>query len=149
MSTSTKPYFLRALCEWCADNGHTPYIQVWVNEHTRVPAQFVREQQIVLNIGPAACQRLSIDNEWISFSARFSGVAHDIWIPVGHVMSLYARETGEGMGFEVEAYQPESRQAAAEPEQDDAGRGGKTDTAAATDIPDGSTPKRKGLKLVK
>ncbi|MDO4694733.1 MAG: ClpXP protease specificity-enhancing factor [Eikenella sp.] len=138
MSTSTKPYFLRALYEWCVDNGHTPYVMVWVNEHTKVPMQFVQEEQIVLNIGPAASHNLHIDNDWMHFSARFSGVAQDIWIPVGHVISLYARETGEGMGFEVEPYTPESTsgQAAAK-------------TAETEASPDAPAKKTKGLKLVK
>lgn len=138
MSTSTKPYFLRALYEWCVDNGHTPYVMVWVNEHTKVPMQFVQEQQIVLNISPAASHNLHIDNDWIHFSARFGGVAQDIWIPVGHVISLYARETGEGMGFEVEPYTPDaaSGQAAVE-------------AAESKDSADEPAKKTKGLKLVK
>ncbi|MDO5059099.1 MAG: ClpXP protease specificity-enhancing factor [Neisseria sp.] len=100
--SSTKPYFIRALYEWCADNGYTPYLEVWVNSQTRVPMQYVKDERIVLNIGATAANRLHIDNDWIHFAARFSGVSHDIWIPVGHVMSIFARETGEGMGFEVE-----------------------------------------------
>lgn len=110
MTTSTKPYLIRALYEWCTDNNQTPHIVVWVNEHTRVPMQYVRENEIVLNIGPTASHNLNIDNEWISFSARFGGVAHDIWIPVGHVVSIFARESGEGMGFEVEPYEAGSAQ---------------------------------------
>ena len=105
MTTSTKPYLLRALYEWCTDNGQTPHLVVWVNEHTRVPMQYVRDNEIVLNIGPSASHNLNIDNDWISFSARFGGVAHDIWIPVGHVISIFSRESGEGMGFEVEPYE--------------------------------------------
>lgn len=105
MTTSTKPYLLRALYEWCIDNGQTPHLVVWVNEHTRVPMQYVRDNEIVLNIGPTASHNLNIDNDWISFSARFGGVAHDIWIPVGHVISIFSRESGEGMGFEVEPYE--------------------------------------------
>ena len=105
MTTSTKPYLLRALYEWCIDNSQTPHLVVWVNEHTRVPMQYVRDNEIVLNIGPTASHNLNIDNDWISFSARFGGVAHDIWIPVGHVISIFSRESGEGMGFEVEPYE--------------------------------------------
>lgn len=103
MSTSTKPYMIRALHEWCTDNGHTPYIVVWVTEQTAVPLEFVKNNEIVLNIAHTACKGLKIDNDWISFSARFGGVARDIWIPVANVMSIFARETGEGMGFEVES----------------------------------------------
>ena len=101
MSTSTKPYLLRALYEWCLDNHYTPHISVWVDAHTQVPMAYVKEGQIVLNIGASACQALKIDNDYVSFSARFSGVAHEIWIPVGNVIGLFSRETGDGMGFEV------------------------------------------------
>ena len=105
-STSTKPYLIRALYEWCLDNGNTPYIAVGVNEHTRVPAQYVQDDQSVLSISPTATKDLFIDNEWVNFHARFGGVSHEIWIPIGHVISLFAKETGEGMGFEVEPYTP-------------------------------------------
>lgn len=112
MSSSTKPYLIRALYEWCTDNGHTPHIVVWVTEQTAVPLEFVKNNEIVLNIAHTACKGLKIDNDWISFSARFGGVARDIWIPVASVMSIFARETGEGMGFEVES-PPESEGASA------------------------------------
>ena len=105
-SLSTKPYLLRALYEWCYDNGYTPHIAVWVNEHTRVPMQFVQDNQIVLSISAAATKDLQIDAEWISFHARFQGESQEIWIPTGHVMGIFAKETGEGMGFEVEEWQP-------------------------------------------
>lgn len=100
--TSTKPYLLRALYEWCCDNGYTPYIAVWVDENTTVPRQYVKNNEIVLNIGPSASHNLQIDNQWLSFSARFAGVAHEVWVPVGNVLSLFSRETGQGMGFELE-----------------------------------------------
>lgn len=95
------------------DNNQTPHIVAWVNEHTRVPMQYVRDNEIVLNIGPTASHNLNIDNEWVNFSARFSGVAHEIWIPVDHIVSIFGRESGEGMGFEVEPYQPASTNPAA------------------------------------
>ena len=116
MTTSTKPYLVRALYEWCVDNGLTPHIAVWVNNYTQVPRQFVQDEQIVLNIGPTACKDLTIDNEWVHFEARFGGKAEDIWIPVGHVVSIFARENSSGMGFEVEAYEPEDATEGAEPE---------------------------------
>lgn len=123
MSTSTKPYLLRALYEWCCDNGHTPFVVVWVDEHTDVPLEFVKNNEIVLNIGPSACHNLKMDNDWLSFSARFGGVSRDLWVPVGNVLSLFARETGEGMGFEVEpmaaATRPEAVPPAAVPAPDD------------------------------
>lgn len=102
MSTSTKPYLIRALHQWCTDQGHTPYIVVWVNERTDVPREFVQNNEIVLNIGYDATKDLLIDNDWLSFSARFAGVSRQVFVPLGNVMSIFARETGEGMGFELE-----------------------------------------------
>ncbi|OAM21150.1 ClpXP protease specificity-enhancing factor [Eikenella corrodens] len=134
MNPTLKPYLIRALHEWCSDQGHTPYIQVWVNEHTRVPMQFVKDNQIILNIGATACAGLNIDNGWVSFTARFGGVAHEIWIPVGHIGAIYARETGEGMNFDITPYEPGT------PPQPEAGNSGKDSKPAG---------KHKGLKLVK
>ncbi len=96
---STTPYFLRALYEWSVDGGLTPYITVRVDETTRVPMAYVKDGQIVLNIGPGAVRSLVMDNEAVSFSARFGGVAHEIYVPVANVLAIYARETGEGMAF--------------------------------------------------
>jgi len=90
---------LRALYEWCVDSGYTPYLTVRVDARSRVPHAFVKEGQIVLNVGPSAVRDLNMDNEWVSFSARFGGVAQLIEVPVVNVLSIYARETGEGMGF--------------------------------------------------
>ncbi len=73
---STKPYLLRALYEWCTDNGYTPHIAVRVDKSTRVPRQFVRDGEIVLNISFEATSQLQMGNEWIEFTARFSGKAH-------------------------------------------------------------------------
>lgn len=101
-ATSTKPYLLRALHEWCTDNGHTPYMVVWVDENTDVPREYVQNNEIVLNVGYGATKDFRIENDWVSFSARFGGQSREIWVPVGNVVSIFARETGEGMGFEVE-----------------------------------------------
>lgn len=136
MSISTKPYFIRALYEWCNDNGHTPFVVVWVNKHTRVPLQFVQDNQITLNIGINAVKDLIIDNEWLSFNARFGGVAQDVVAPIGHVIGIFARETGEGMGFEVEEWQPENHQT------------NNTPNDETTHTTNENKPK-KGLKLVK
>jgi len=138
MNPTLKPYLIRALHEWCSDQGHTPYIQVWVNEHTRVPIQFVKDNQIILNIGATACAGLNIDNDWVSFTARFGGVAHDIWIPVGHVISIFSRESGEGMGFEVEPYEADAS-------------GNEAQQEPAADKPTDGEPAKSGkvLKFVK
>ncbi|MBF5009303.1 ClpXP protease specificity-enhancing factor [Burkholderia pseudomultivorans] len=100
---STKPYLLRALYEWCTDNGYTPHIAVRVDNSTRVPRQFVRDGEIVLNISFEATSQLQMGNEWIEFTARFSGKAHKIEIPVANVLAIYARENGQGMAFQVDA----------------------------------------------
>lgn len=99
---STKPYLLRAIWEWCCDNGFTPYIAVQVDERTRVPREFVRDGQIVLNLGPDATNRLQIGNELVEFQARFGGVARDLSVPVDRVSAIYARENGAGMAFEID-----------------------------------------------
>jgi stringent starvation protein B len=100
--TSTKPYLLRALYEWCVDNGYTPYISVVVEAGTRVPPEYVRNGEIVLNVGPLAANRLKLGNEHVEFSARFGGVAKELSIPIGQVSAIYARENGHGMSFEIE-----------------------------------------------
>lgn len=100
---STKPYLIRALYEWCTDNGLTPYLAVRVDAGVRVPMEFVKNGEIVLNIGFDATSGLHIDNEAIRFKARFGGVARDILVPIGQVTAIYARENGQGMAFPVEA----------------------------------------------
>ena len=100
--TSTKPYLLRALYEWCTDNGYTPYIVVVVDAQTRVPAEFVKNGEIVLNISFEATGNLKIDNDFIHFKARFGGVAREIEVPVSNVSAIYAKENGQGMAFEVQ-----------------------------------------------
>ena len=99
---STKPYLIRAIQEWCCDNCFTPHIAVLVDKHVRVPFEFVRDGQIVLNIGYGATGHLTISNEGITFQARFGGVARDIAVPIANVTSIYARENGAGMDFEAE-----------------------------------------------
>jgi stringent starvation protein B len=101
--TSTKPYMIRALHEWCTDNGYTPQIVVNVDQNTMVPPAHIRDGQITLNIGMMATKGLVLGNDSIEFQARFNGVTENLYIPVGAVTALYARETGAGMGFEVEA----------------------------------------------
>lgn len=101
-TTSTKPYFLRALYEWCVDQNLTPYLLVSVDKQTMVPRGFVQDGQITLNIGPVASNQLQMGNELITFQARFSGQVQNLSIPVSNVLALYAKETGEGMGFELE-----------------------------------------------
>jgi stringent starvation protein B len=108
--TSTKPYLLRAIYEWCTDNGYTPYLAVSVDSQTRVPREFVKNGEIVLNIGFTATSGLKLDNDFIHFSARFGGVSREIVVPVENVSAIYARESGQGMAFEV-AGQPDAEDA--------------------------------------
>jgi len=98
---STKPYLIRAIHEWCTDNGFTPYLAVTVDERTIVPPGYARNGEIVLNASVAATNQLRLDNDFISFQARFNGRAHDILVPVTNVSAIYARENGHGMAFEV------------------------------------------------
>ncbi|MCL2590218.1 MAG: ClpXP protease specificity-enhancing factor [Betaproteobacteria bacterium] len=98
---STKPYLVRAMYEWCVDQGFTPYLTVQVDQNTRVPCNYVREGQIVLNVGPEATHQLKIGNEQVTFQARFNGVAHQILVPIDNVAAIYARENGQGMEFEI------------------------------------------------
>jgi stringent starvation protein B len=104
--TSTNPYMLRALHEWCTDNGYTPQIVVQVDANTLVPLAHVRDGQITLNIGALATNRLVIGNEAIEFQARFNGVTENLYVPIAAVSAIFARETGAGMGFEVEPSMP-------------------------------------------
>lgn len=95
----TRPYLVRALHEWCTDNGFTPYLAVFVDGSVQVPMEYVKNQEIVLNVGFDATSGLQMGNEFIEFKARFGGVARDIVVPVDHVVAIYARENGQGMAF--------------------------------------------------
>ena len=102
----TKPYLLRALYEWCVDNGYTPHLAVKVDSRSQVPSEYVRNGEITLNVSPSAVHKLQMGNELIEFSARFAGVARQISVPVTCVYALYARETGHGMTFDVDGAKP-------------------------------------------
>ncbi|WP_302172574.1 ClpXP protease specificity-enhancing factor [uncultured Hydrogenophaga sp.] len=97
--SSTRPYLIRALHEWCADNGLSPYIAVQVDASVQVPMEFVKNGEIVLDVSMDATSGLRLGNEYIEFKARFAGVAREIIIPVSHVIAIYARENGQGMAF--------------------------------------------------
>ncbi len=96
---STRPYLIRALYEWCTDNGLTPYVAVQVDESVQVPREFVKNNEIVLNISFDATSSLKLGNEFIEFKARFGGVAREIVVPIERVIAIYARENGQGMAF--------------------------------------------------
>lgn len=138
--SSTKPYLLRALHDWCTDNGYTPHIVVQVDDNTVVPLSHVQDGQITLNIGLLATNMLNLGNDYIEFQARFNGVTEDIFVPVAAVSAIFARETGAGMGFEVTESTPYT---------DD-----PTPTPTASSSKDNKTPKepaseRSHLKIVK
>jgi len=98
-STSTRPYLIRALYEWCTDNGLTPYVAVRVDEAVQVPREYVKNGEIVLNISYDATSGLQLGNDFIEFKARFAGTSREIMVPVSRVMAIYARENGQGMAF--------------------------------------------------
>ena len=103
--TSNKPYLLRAIYEWALDNDATPHVLISaIDSRVDVPQQFVEDDKIILNISPSAANNMLIDNDGISFSARFGGKPFTIYSPIGSVLALYASETGEGMSFEVETF---------------------------------------------
>jgi stringent starvation protein B len=97
--SSTRPYLIRALHDWCTDNGFTPYVAVYVDASVQVPMEYVKNHEIVLNVGFEATSGLKLGNEFIEFKARFGGVTRDIVVPVDHVVAIYARENGQGMAF--------------------------------------------------
>jgi stringent starvation protein B len=114
---STKPYLIRALYEWCADSGYTPQLLVAVDGRTRVPPGFVKDGQIVLNISAGATRNLTLENDWIQFSARFGGVSHEISVPVDRVAAIFARENGQGLHFEpVDLSETSSEELPAQPD---------------------------------
>jgi stringent starvation protein B len=110
---STKPYLLRAIHEWCSDSNFTPYLSVKVDANTRVPMEYVKNGEIVLNLSYDATHRLTIGNDSIQFSARFNGVSRECSVPVDAVLGIFARENGQGLFFPVE---PAPAEAATAPE---------------------------------
>jgi stringent starvation protein B len=108
--TSTRPYLIRALHDWCTDNGFTPYIAVFVDASVQVPTEYVKNNEIVLNVGFEATSALKLGNEFIEFKARFGGSSREIVVPVDHVIAIYARENGQGMAFPVPSDAPAGAQ---------------------------------------
>ncbi|MBL0730266.1 ClpXP protease specificity-enhancing factor [Piscinibacter sp. HJYY11] len=142
--TSTRPYLIRALHDWCTDNGFTPYLAVYVDASVQVPFEYVKNNEIVLNVGFEATTSLKLGNELIEFKARFGGVSRDIAVPVDHVIAIYARENGQGMAFPVPtepAAAPLAEQAATpaaeRPTQPGGLRLATGDAASATEAPAG------------
>lgn len=99
--TSTTPYLIRAIFEWCCDNGLTPYIAVRVDETTKVPMEYVKNGEIVLNVSPDATRNLKIGNDLLQFSARFAGVSREVSVPISTVSGIFAKENGQGLSFQT------------------------------------------------
>jgi stringent starvation protein B len=121
---STKPYLIRAIHEWCSDSSLTPYLSVQVDANTRVPAEYVKNGEIVLNVSYDATHKLTIGNEAIQFAARFNGVSRECSIPISAVTGIFARENGRGMFFPREPAPENGAEASAEPSPSN-GNGGK------------------------
>ena len=147
---STRPYLIRALHDWCTDNGFTPYLAVYVDGSVQVPVEYVKNNEIVLNASFEATSGLQLGNDVISFKARFGGSAREIVVPVDHVIAIYARENGQGMAFPAP---PQAPPAGMEPVPGEAEsvapRNGlrlasapaePAEAEAATAVPDGGLP---------
>ena len=113
--TPTRPYLIRALHDWCTDNGFTPYVAVFVDAGVQVPMEYVKNNEIVLNVGFEATSALKLGNETIEFKARFGGSSREIVVPVDHVIAIYARENGQGMAFPMPSDTPATGSATAGP----------------------------------
>jgi len=98
---STRPYLIRALYDWCSENGFTPYVAVKVDASVQVPREYVQGGEIVLNVSMDATSSLKLGNDFIEFKARFGGKPRDIMVPIHRVMAIYARENGQGMAFPI------------------------------------------------
>ena len=100
--SSTKPYLIRAIYDWCADSRLTPYLAVRVDGQTRVPMAYVKDGEIVLNLGAEAVVNLHMGNDFITCGGRFGGVPHEIVVPIGAVVGIFAKENGQGLAFEAQ-----------------------------------------------
>jgi stringent starvation protein B len=143
--TSTRPYLIRALHDWCTDNGFTPYLAVYVDQSVQVPMEYVKNNEIVLNVGFEATSGLKLGNDFVEFKARFGGVAREIVVPIDHVVAIYARENGQGMAFPAPsagAALTEEGAASAAPEAAEPARPSKGLRLARTDGSCGSAGRR-------
>src|SRR6185312_9854840 len=138
---STKPYLIRAIYEWCSDCGYTPYISVKVDDDTRVPDEYIKNGEIILNISHDAAHHLTLGNEVIQFSARFAGVSREVSIPVTTVQGVFAKETARGMIFPPEVESDASQDEAAGKERDE--------PQPSSPRPPASATKNRRLQVVK
>jgi stringent starvation protein B len=117
--TSSQPYLIRAWHEWCTDNALTPYVTVSVDASVQVPREYVKDDEIVLNISYDSTTGLQLGNDYLAFKARFAGVVRDVMVPVDRVLAIFARENGQGMAFPKASLQAQDADHAAESREDD------------------------------
>jgi stringent starvation protein B len=147
ISKATKPYLVRAIWEWCADNGYTAYLAVQVDENTRVPFEFVKNGEIILNISADATHKLTLGNDLIQFAARFGGVSRECSVPMSAVRGVFARENGEGMFFQAQPPEPAAAEPAREPSAVTTSSSPQPPSPAPA--PGGSTGRKSHLQVVK
>ena len=142
---STRPYLIRALYDWCSENGFTPYVAVKVDNTVQVPREYVQGGEIVLNVSMDATSSLKLGNDFIEFKARFGGKPREIMVPIHRVMAIYARENGQGMAFPVsdEESLPAALSAVDSPALE------RMDTEDKPETPSPSNPGRPALKRIK
>ena len=149
ISKSTKPYVVRAIWEWCTDNGFTAYLAVQVDENTRVPAEFVKNGEIILNISSDATHKLTIGNDLIQFAARFGGVSRECSVPMAAVRGVFARENGEGIFFHGQAAGAAAPAEQSEREPSATATPPKTPPTPGTPAPSGTNGRKSHLQIVK
>jgi stringent starvation protein B len=142
---STRPYLIRALYDWCSENGFTPYVAVKVDNSVQVPREYVQGGEIVLNVSMDATSSLKLGNDFIEFKARFGGKPREIMVPIHRVMAIYARENGQGMAFPVsdEESAPAALSAVDSPALE------SMDSEDKPETPSPSNPGRPALKRIK
>ena len=148
---SARPYLVRAICEWCADNGLTPYLAVKVNGQTRVPVAYVKNGEIVLNMSASATRHLTIDNDGVRFSARFSGTSQEVSVPMAAVAGIFAKETGYGFAFTVSQNPVASLAATTPPPEPDIDAALEVDAPEVneTKVPEKSKARPSHLQVIK
>lgn len=143
---SNKPYLLRAIYEWIVENNATPHVALFAeNPDVLVPEQFVDDGKIILNISPTAAQGLVIDNDSLSFSARFGGKPFNVYAPISAVLALYASENGEGLSFDLEPFDDTPPEDPSPTKMESVDTGGKK----PSDSKKSQKSKRPSLKVVK
>lgn len=146
---STKPYLIRAIHQWCLDEGFTPYLAVTADSLTRVPREHVKDGEIVLNVGTDATHQLNLGNDAISFQARFNGRAVPVFVPIDRVSAIYARENGQGMAFEVASLESDGQVSVAVLDSMDAVISPETEAVPVAELPKNKSARGSHLTRVK